>query len=140
MAKVFDAEGYKLKAGALVTKREDGKNYLLLVYRNLWHDYSFPKGSIEEGENAKEAAVREVFEETGIPVEILDELPSQEYEYPNSGKVRVAMFLAKPKEGTAVETKTDETPRWVADEDVENTLSYDDLKEYYQDVRSRIYA
>jgi 8-oxo-dGTP diphosphatase len=136
---MFDADGYKLKAGALVTKTENGKDYLLLVYRNLWHDYSFPKGSIEDGETAQEAALREVLEETGITVEVADALPSQEYEYPNSGKVRVKMFLAKPKAGSSVEEKTDEKPVWVADEDVEKTLSYDDLKEYYREVRSKIY-
>ncbi len=44
--------------------------------RLLW---SLPKGHIEEGETAEQAAVREVEEETGILCRLLDELPGHEY-------------------------------------------------------------
>lgn len=36
--------------------------------------WSLPKGHVEEGETAPEAAVREVFEETGVQAEIVAEL------------------------------------------------------------------
>lgn len=51
-------------AGVVVYRRERGRvRYLLLrAYRN----WDFPKGLVEEGEEPFAAALREVFEETGI--------------------------------------------------------------------------
>lgn len=51
------------KAGVVVTDKSE--NFIILVQSrgNLW---GFPKGSIEENEETIDAAVREVFEETGI--------------------------------------------------------------------------
>lgn len=44
-----------------------GNEVLLIKY---FSHYSFPKGHIEEGERAEEAAVRETMEETGVRAEI----------------------------------------------------------------------
>ena len=43
--------------------------------------WGYPKGHLEEGEKPSEAAVREVFEETGFLVELLDEKPIAESRY-----------------------------------------------------------
>ena len=56
----------KFSAGVVVVRSfPDGWRYLLLrVFKN----WDFPKGRVEEGESALEAARREVEEETGIRV------------------------------------------------------------------------
>lgn len=54
----------EVSAGVLVYCLESPREYLLLHYPAGHWD--FPKGHIEEGENEKEAALRELFEETGI--------------------------------------------------------------------------
>ncbi len=53
-----------LSAGIVVVRKENGKRkYLLLrAYRN----WDFPKGIVAPGEDPLDAAVREVYEETGI--------------------------------------------------------------------------
>ena len=59
----------KLAAGVLVQR--DGK--LLLVRRNhtpALGSWAFPSGFVDAGEVVEEAAVREVFEETGIEVRL----------------------------------------------------------------------
>jgi len=65
----------EISSGILIFKEKDGKReYLLLHYPSLKKDQSywdFPKGHLEEKETAKEAAIREVKEETGIGVENL---------------------------------------------------------------------
>ena len=55
---------HRLSAGAVVVRETaDGARFLLLrAYRN----WDFPKGEIEEGEEALAAAVREAAEETGL--------------------------------------------------------------------------
>ena len=52
-------------AGGIVFKRDpDAVRYLLV--KDRFGRWTFPKGHIEAGENAEEAALREVAEETGI--------------------------------------------------------------------------
>ncbi len=59
-------------AGALVFRRgNDGPEVLLIRYGSKW---SFPKGHIEDGESAGEAALREVREETGVSARLLPRL------------------------------------------------------------------
>lgn len=52
-------------AGAVIFKKEGGKIYYLLLHYKKGH-WDFPKGHIEKGEKEKEAALREIREETGI--------------------------------------------------------------------------
>lgn len=62
----------EFSAGGVITK--DGKILMVLMNtitgRKVW---TFPKGHIEEGETPQKAALREVFEETGVKCEITDE-------------------------------------------------------------------
>jgi bis(5'-nucleosidyl)-tetraphosphatase len=55
-------------AGAVVFYRGDHIEYLLL-FSTYW---GFPKGHIEAGESERTAALREVREETGLAVTLLD--------------------------------------------------------------------
>lgn len=61
-----------------------------------------PKGLIEQGERPVDAAVREVYEETGLQAEALHELPSSRYVY-RRGSDRifklVEWWLMRPLEG-----------------------------------------
>lgn len=54
----------KLSCGAVVVRQAEGgwRTLMLRAYRN----WDFPKGLCEDGETSKEAAIREVGEETGI--------------------------------------------------------------------------
>jgi 8-oxo-dGTP diphosphatase len=55
----------------------------------------FPGGKVREGEAAEAAAVRECEEETGLRVEVIEELGWVEHEY-EFGGVRLAFFLCRP--------------------------------------------
>ena len=48
------------------TKTKKGIEYLILKRRLHWKGWEFPKGGIESFETEKNAAKREVFEETGL--------------------------------------------------------------------------
>lgn len=52
-------------AGFIVFKRQEN-NILFLVLEGLSGNWGFPKGHLDEGETAIEAAKRELYEETGI--------------------------------------------------------------------------
>ena len=52
-------------AGIVVVRRSDDREWLCLLLR-AYRDWDFPKGGIDAGESALEAAIREVAEEASI--------------------------------------------------------------------------
>lgn len=88
---------YEKSCGAVVFYRGRQNNVnLLLVKNNNGRYWSFPKGHIEDGENEKETAVREIKEETNLDVEICGNF-REISEYCPFGKIRkrVVFFLAQ---------------------------------------------
>jgi N utilization substance protein B len=90
------------KGGALVYCKEgnkpNGKTMFALVH-DVFGYWTISKGSVEEGENEAEATVREIKEEIGLDIEIMEKLGENEYvaSHPVSGKSlkKVVYFLAK---------------------------------------------
>jgi bis(5'-nucleosidyl)-tetraphosphatase len=56
----------EFSAGAVIFKKGDNDILFLVVYSNRNKIWGFPKGHLEHGETAKEAASREIKEETGL--------------------------------------------------------------------------
>lgn len=83
--------------GALVYSEKDGKTYFALVH-DVFGYWTFSKGRIEEGENVKEGTIREIKEEIGLDISILEKLGENEYvaSHPEKGKTlkKVSYFLA----------------------------------------------
>lgn len=87
-----------------------------------------PKGHIDEGETALEAARREIREETGVVAEPVDELGDVRYWYMREGRrVRkaVAFFLFRYLSGDT-DDHDDEVleARWMAIEEAQKALTY----------------
>lgn len=59
-----------LAAGVVCWRIVDGKPRVLLVHRTVHKDVSLPKGKLDPGETLPETAVREIFEETGLRVDL----------------------------------------------------------------------
>jgi 8-oxo-dGTP diphosphatase len=72
--------GQPLRAGGLVWRRSGREPELLVVHRPKHHDWSLPKGKVDDGEDLVTAAVREVFEETGFQCAIEEYAGSIVYE------------------------------------------------------------
>ncbi len=57
---------------------------ILVLYKNYHNRYEgwvLPKGTVENGENHEETALREVFEETGVKAEIVCYIGKSEYSF-----------------------------------------------------------
>jgi 8-oxo-dGTP pyrophosphatase MutT (NUDIX family) len=82
------------QAGAIVYRRDDDGLHILLVRaRRNPNDWIFPKGHIEEGETAAEAAVREAEEEAGVTGRVVSALwPAITFES-GGRQVRVHYYL-----------------------------------------------
>lgn len=58
-------------AGVVVYKKQHGENIYLLLQYAAGH-WDFAKGKLEPGETDKEAALRELYEETGLTADVHD--------------------------------------------------------------------
>lgn len=110
-------------AGGVVV--DDGR--VAVVHRPGLDDWSLPKGHLESGESDAEAAVREVWEETGLRCRIVgdESEPAATTEY-RDGKdrpKRVVYFVMTVEGGSfTVNDEVDEL-RWVGPDDLD-LLSY----------------
>lgn len=90
---------HQRSAGGLVVRGRE----VLLIALHEGRRWQLPKGHIERGESAQQAAVREVREETGVTGRPLGRLPSIEYWFVEEGKrihKRVDFFLLDYVEGS----------------------------------------
>ena len=108
--------------GVVVRSAADGQRFLVAqASRNPDH-WVLPKGHIDPGETAEEAAVREVREETGVVAEIVSELGVDSYSLPHE-EVRALYYLMRfASEGPADE---DRALRWLDLEEARRTLSFE---------------
>jgi ADP-ribose pyrophosphatase YjhB (NUDIX family) len=87
-------------AGAVVYAKHNGDTYLAFVHDIFGH-WTISKGRVEEGEDIRVGAVREIKEEMGLDIKVVQELGVNEY-VANDSKVdggkkrkRVTYFLAE---------------------------------------------
>ena len=122
------------KAGAIIVSHNDN-NRIALLYRKKLNDWTFPKGHTEPGENSEQAMRREIMEETGLTITIVDTLPDQEYTGSNDELCCVKMYLVRSNDDSKVkrEFKGDDI-QWVPLDKVIDKLSYQNLKDYFPSI------
>lgn len=69
----------KIRLAGCIIKNSEGK--ILLVHRNTpkRNQWEIPGGKIDEGENPEQTARREILEELGIDVQIINKLGEKEF-------------------------------------------------------------
>ncbi len=118
-------EDVVLAAGGVVSRRtRSGDLEVLLVHRPKYDDWTLPKGKLDEGETAEDAAVREVEEETGLRVSIGSELPSTEYADRYGRPKHVRYWVMDVTGGTFAANKEVDEARWLGVEDAKAALTY----------------
>ena len=99
---------------------------IALVHRAKFDDWTFPKGKIEEGESAIQAAYREVIEETGIKPVFGPFIGHAEYEV-EGDKKKVQYWMAKAPDEDSEFSPNEEIDRleWVNMKQARHFLTYD---------------
>jgi 8-oxo-dGTP diphosphatase len=100
-----------------------------IIHRPKYMDWSLPKGKLEEGEGWREAALREVEEETGYRCKPVAELPHVSYFDRKSRRKLVRYWLMEPLEGKFEPHGEVDELRWLTPGESDELLTYPHDKE-----------
>jgi 8-oxo-dGTP diphosphatase len=128
--KTTDAEPDIRAAGGVVLRRErPGRTRVAVIHRPKYMDWSLPKGKLEKGETWKQAALREVKEETGFEAKALEELPPVSYLDRKARSKLVRYWLMEPLEGGFEPHDEVDELRWLTRREAGKLLTYDHDRE-----------
>lgn len=119
-------DGVVRAAGGVVWRRDAaGELQVVLVHRPAYDDWSFPKGKVKRGEDDRNAALREVEEETSLRCSLGFELGASRYT-DASGRPKIARFWAMtPVGGTLAPANEVDEVRWAGVDAALASLTYE---------------
>lgn len=113
-----------------------------LVFRDANNDYFFPNGHLENSETLQQCAIRETEEETLRKNHLLinKEVYSLKYTTPIGENVECYFYISIDDGPTSknINLKDQEILKWINPNDIENTLSYNNLKEMWIKIKNPI--
>ena len=118
----------EFSAGGVCVRRMRGRDYLAAVRLKRGTVLALPKGHIDPGESAAEAAQREVREEAGVAGELVGKLGDVKYWYSRGGervmKV-VSFFLFRYRSGSVRDHDHEvDSAEWVPLDEAPRLLAY----------------
>ncbi|MFQ5858604.1 MAG: NUDIX hydrolase, partial [Anaerolineae bacterium] len=132
-------------AGGVVVRRRDEQLEVALILVGSQEEkrWQLPKGWLEKGEDSATAAVREVGEETGLEVEIIEKLPTIDfwfYEGPDTRVHKFVAFYLMRATGGDVEQHDNEVAavRWFPLEEAIEAQAFDSEQELVREVGRRL--
>jgi 8-oxo-dGTP pyrophosphatase MutT (NUDIX family) len=134
-------------AGGVVVSFRRERPSLVVGMRRRARDavtWTLPKGTPDPGETVEQTALREVAEETGLEVRIVEPLPSIEYDFVQDGTrihKTVHYFLMEPVGGDLSRHDAEfERVRWVPFDEADGLLSFATERELVAAAAQRLAA
>lgn len=114
---------YENSCGAIVFNNKIKKFLIVKMFNGNW---GFPKGHIEEYETQVETAKREVFEETGIEINIVSDKKYEIKYIPNETTIKKVTFFIgiTENEEVTVDEQEIEAYKWCSYEEALKTITY----------------
>ena len=134
----------EFSAGGVTVRNFRGRPFVAVVRVKNGTVLALPKGQIDAGERAVEAAAREVREEAGVTGELVEKLGDVRYWYQRDGervlKV-VSFFLFRYRSGSVRDHDYEvDSAEWVPLEDAPRLLAYKGEREMAEAALSRLTA
>ena len=131
---------YEKSCGAIVIYKQGDRCKILLVRNHNGRNSSFPKGHVEQGETEQETAIREVYEETGLNIRIIDSF-REVADYCPFGKIRkrVVFFMAQTmSDKVRIQEEEIDSYIWVDLEEAHHRCTYDNDLRVIRKARENI--
>jgi 8-oxo-dGTP pyrophosphatase MutT (NUDIX family) len=132
-------------AGGIVVSASRERPSLVVGMRRRGRDsvtWTLPKGTPNHGETVEETALREVEEETGLQVRILEPVPSIAYDFVQGGtriQKTVHYFLMAPTGGDlSLHDHEFERVRWVPFDEAQGLLTFPTERELVASTTDRV--
>lgn len=129
-----DTVSREYDAGGIIFRKEKNKIQYLLI-KDQFNNWTIPKGHIESGENTKEAALREIAEETGLKnLEIVRDLGSTKYFFCQNKDLilkTVTLYLieAEDTEKLNPDKKEVKSAMWFSGKDALKNVDYKNIRD-----------
>ena len=104
---------YEKSCGAVIFRRHSGNVEYLLVKNKKGNNWGFPKGHMEVYENERQTATREVREETGLNVKLLDGFRTISEYHPKGRIVKQVIFFVAEMPDEDVVIQPSEIERFI---------------------------
>ncbi|HEY5304347.1 MAG TPA: NUDIX hydrolase [Acidimicrobiales bacterium] len=129
--------------GVVIRPVPNGRYEVACIYRAARGDWTFPKGKLNYGETFEQAALREVFEETGMQCEVIRFAGTTNYTHRKGKPKIVAYYLMSATAGEFAPNEEVDELVWLPLEQVREHLTWDrdqelfDLVVAMSEVRAR---
>jgi len=122
-------------AGGIVIRPVTNGHYeVACIYREARGDWTFPKGKLDAGETFEQAAIREVWEETGMHCEVIRFAGSTNYTHRKGRPKIVAYYLMSVAAGEFAPNDEVDELVWLPLENVREHLTWDRDQELFDMV------
>lgn len=132
--------GDPVRAAGGIVWRDRGRRELVVIYRDRYlpSECCLPKGKLDPAEGWEQAAVREVFEETGCKAEIAGFAGLLHYHVGNRPKVVVYFDMYAVAEGGFLPSKEVTKMAWLKPADALEELAHEGERELLREYLERM--
>jgi len=135
----------EVSAGGIVFRRDGARTFVLLI-RDSYRNWGFPKGHVEDGEAPDQAALREVGEETGLgALEVRGPIETIDWEFRFRGQrihKTCHFFLIETRHRRTAPQRAEGITacRWATFEQADRMLAYDNARGVLRQARTVLEA